>query len=66
MGFVKKLEEYLDWYTFVNESEVCMAVQDFLMEEMGVEQLSYWDIMEAGKIAEDYIKEKGLKFEPDN
>jgi hypothetical protein len=42
-----------------------MAVEDFLMEEMGVEELSFGDIAEAGKIAKDYIKEKGLKFDPD-
>ena len=65
MGFVKKLEEYLDDYSFVNESEVSMAVQDFLMEEMGVEQLSMSDILEADKIAKDYIEEKKLKFDPD-
>lgn len=65
MGFVKKLEEYLDWYTFVNKSEVGMAVQEFLMEEMGVEQLGFEDITEADKIAKDYIEEKGLKFNPD-
>ena len=65
MGFVKKLEEYLDWYAFVNESEVSMAVQEFLMEEMGVEELSFGDINEADKIAKDYIEERGLKFEPD-
>ena len=65
MGFVKKLEEYLDEYSFVNEYEVSLAVQEFLMEEMDVEALSFWDITEADKIAKDYIKEKGLKFEPD-
>ena len=42
-----------------------MAVQEFLMEEMGVEELSFGDINEADKIAKDYIEEKGLKFEPD-
>lgn len=65
MGFVKKLEEYLDDIAFVNKSEVSMAVQDFLIEEMGVEQLSMSDILEADKIAKDYIEEKGLKFDPD-
>jgi len=65
MWMIKKLEEYLDWYWFVNQSEVSMAVQDFLIEEMGVEQLSMSDILEADKIAKDYIEEKGLKFEPD-
>lgn len=65
MGFVKKLEEYLDDIAFVNKGEVSMAVQDFLIEEMGVEQLSMSDILEADKIAKDYIEEKGLKFDPD-
>ena len=41
MGFVKKLEEYLDEYSFVNEYEVSLAVQEFLMEEMDVEALSF-------------------------
>lgn len=65
MGMIKKLEEYLDSYWFVNESEVGMAVEEFLMEEMGVEQLSFSDIMEAWKMAKDYIKERGLRFDPD-
>ena len=65
MSIIKKLEEYLDEFTFVNSQEVEMAVCDFLQEEMGVEQLSMSDILEAAKIAKDYIEEKGLKFEPD-
>lgn len=65
MSIMKKLEEYLDEFTFVNSQEVEMAVCDFLQEEMGVEQLSMSDILEAAKIAKDYIEEKGLKFEPD-
>ena len=62
---MSKLDAYLDWYAFVNQQEVEMAVCDFLQEEMGVEQLSMSDILEAAKIAKDYIEEKGLKFEPD-
>ena len=62
---MSRLEAYLDNYGFVNREEVVMAVNDFFQEEMGVEQLSFWDLMEAWKIADDYIKEKGLKFDPD-
>lgn len=65
MSIMNKLDAYLDWYAFVNQQEVEMAVQEFLTEEMGFEELSFWDIMEAWKIAKDYIEEKGLKFEPD-
>lgn len=62
---MSRLDAYLDWYAFVNQQEVEMAVCDFLQEEMGVEQLSFLDITEAEKIAKDYIEEKGLKFDPD-
>lgn len=65
MSIMSKLDAYLDWYAFVNQQEVEMAVCDFLQEEMGVEQLSFADNMEAWKIAKDYIEAKGLKFEPD-
>lgn len=62
---MSKLDAYLDWYAFVNQQEVEMAVCDFFQEEMWVEQLSFADNMEAWKIAKDYIEAKGLKFEPD-
>lgn len=65
MSIMSKLDAYLDWYAFVNQQEVEMAVCDFFQEEMGVEQLSFADNMEAWKIAKDYIEAKGLKFEPD-
>ena len=62
---MSRLDAYLDDFWFVNQQEVEMAVCDFLQEEMGVEQLSMSDILEAWKIAKDYIEEKGLKFDPD-
>ena len=65
MERLQKIYEYLDWYTFVNESEVSMAIQDYMMEEEDNLNPSMWDCIEAWEIANKYIKERGLKFEPD-
>lgn len=63
MERLQKIYEYLDWYTFVDESEVSMAVQEYMMEEEGNLNPSRWDCMEAWEIAGKYIKEKGLSFD---
>lgn len=58
----KDLFDYLDWFTFVNDEEVWMAVADFFMEEMGVFNPSYWEIIEYWELATEYMKNKGLVF----
>ena len=58
----KDLFDYLDWFSFVHDEEVCMAVADFFMEEMGVFNPSYWEILEYWELATEYIKSKGLIF----
>lgn len=56
------LWDYLDWFKFVDECEVSMAVNDFFMEEMGELEPSYWDLMEYWALANEYIKNKQLTF----
>lgn len=56
------LWEYLDGFDFVNDEEVWMAVADFFMEEMGVFNPSYWEIIEYWELATEYMKSKGLIF----
>ena len=56
------LRDYLDGFNFVNDEEVWMAVADFFMEEMGVLNPSYWEIVEYWELAAEYMKNKGLIF----
>ncbi len=56
------LWEYLDSFDFVNDEEVWMAVADFFMEEMGVFNPSYWEIIEYWELATEYMREKWLVF----
>lgn len=62
--FKDEIYSYLDEYAFINESEVNMAVQDYFMEE-GQEQFGMYDCIECGNIAEQYIKDRNIKFESD-
>lgn len=63
--FKDKIYSYLDEYAFINESEVNMAVQDYFMEEEWLEQTSFGDCLRAWEIAEQYIKDRNIKFEAD-
>lgn len=56
------LWNYLDGYHFVEASEVNMAVNEFFEEECGVLNPSYWELMEYGVLASEYMKMRGLKF----
>ena len=58
------LFEFLDWFTFVNESEIYMAVEDFLTENMLCSP-SRWTCFYASKLWKEYIEERKLKFEED-
>lgn len=56
------LEEYLNQFTFVNYDEVVCCILDYFEEW-------YWpnarsDVCRAGLIADDYIKENNLIFNP--
>lgn len=56
------LWDYLDGFDFVNDEEIWMAVNDFFMEEMGVLNPSYWELLEYWELATEYMKNKWLIF----
>ena len=61
---IEELFNELDWYVFVNRFEVNCAVQETMMEE-DIEACSFADCIEAGRLADEYIKDRGLKFDAD-
>ena len=58
----KDLFEYLDVYTFVEDSEVTMAIEDFFRENKIVTSPSWWEVFFFQKLADDYIKDRKLTF----
>ena len=56
------LWDYLDGFSFVNDEEVWMAVNDFFVEEMGVFNPSYWELLEYWELATEYMRIKWLIF----
>lgn len=61
----KDLFEYLDVYTFVDGSEVTMAVNDFFRDYIEKDdnfQASYGELIYFQELAEDYIKDRKLTF----
>ena len=59
------LIEYLSNFEFVNMHEVVSAVNDYMLEELGVIDLSFEDLMNASTAAQMYVEQEGIKFEPD-
>ena len=62
---IEKLFDYLDWYSFVNYSEVYMCVSDYFMEEEWEFEPSLWDLLDYQDYAIEYIIARNLEFEPD-
>lgn len=59
------LIEYLSSFEFVNMHEVVSAVNDYMLEELGVLEPSFEDLMNASTAAQMYVEQEGIKFEPD-
>lgn len=63
----EKIFNYMDWVYLVNEEEVLgMAQYAYayaLWEDPDEYQLSYWEILVAQEIAEEYIKRNDIKFD---
>ena len=55
------LWDYLDGFSFATREEIAMAVCDFFVEEMGVINPSYWELVEYDALADEYIKETNRK-----
>ena len=60
----KQFYEYMDWYTFVNKDEVYMAVCEYYEKTID-RWISMWECGDMSEIADDYIRNKNLKFDDD-
>ena len=60
----KQFYEYMDWFTFVDENEVYLAVCDYYEFTMD-RPMSMWECWDMSEIADDYIRDRWLKFEND-
>ena len=58
----KQFYEYMDGFNFVNEQEVEMAVCEYV-EHVNQRPLCMWEMWDMRDVAEDYIRERKLKFE---
>ena len=58
----KQFYEYMDWFDFVSENEVEMAVCEYV-EHVNCRALCMWEMWDMYDIAEDYIRDRGLEFE---
>lgn len=56
--------EYMDWFNFVNSTEVYCAVSEYYEFVMN-RPVSMWECADLYEVADDYIRERGLKFEND-
>lgn len=60
----KQFYEFMDSYSFVNKDEVYMAVSQYY--EFVIDRpISMWECGDLDEVADDYIAERGLKFEND-
>lgn len=60
----KQFHEYMDWFNFVSENEVEMAVCEYV-EHVNQRPLCMWEMWDMYDIAEDYMRDRNLNFEED-
>lgn len=58
----KQFYEYMDWFNFVNKTEVEMAVNDYV-EYINQRPLCMWELGDLREIAECYMDERNLEFD---
>lgn len=58
----KQFYEYMDGFDFVNETEVYVAVCEYI-EHVNQRPLCMWEMVDMNDIAEDYIRERNLNFD---
>lgn len=61
----KQFYEFMDSYTFVNETEVECAVNEYYEFVMD-RPTSMWEMWDLSEVAYDYIREKNLRFDEDD
>lgn len=54
--------EYMDWFDFVNETEVYMACSEYYEKVMD-RAISMGECGDISEVADDYIREKNLDFD---
>ena len=57
----KDLFEYLDGYDFISREEIAMAVCDFFIEEVGIINPSYWELVQYDELADEYVAQATFK-----
>lgn len=60
----KQFYEYMDGFSFVNETEVYMACSEYYEKVMD-RAISMWECGDISEVADDYIREKNLNFDED-
>lgn len=60
----KQFFEYMDWFNFVNQTEVYMAVCEYTEKVMN-RPLCMWELGDMSEVADYYISEKNLKLDDD-
>lgn len=59
---LEELYEYLDVYTFVNDTEVFAAVEDFYREKGISLYPSRWELFVYAELSRKYIEDRKLTF----
>ena len=58
----KQFHEYMDWFNFVNEQEVEMAVCEYFEKTMD-RPLCMWEMGDISDMADEYIEHRKLPFD---
>ena len=58
----KQFYEYMDWFNFVNETEVYMACSEYYEKTMN-RPLCMWEMWDMSEVADYYMEERNLNFE---
>lgn len=64
-----ELREYLDWYNFVELSEIVWAIEDYHREQVYEDEEyspSMWELSEFEELADEYAEDKGYDFTSTN
>ena len=60
----KQFYEYMDGYTFVNETEIRMAANEYL-EFVNNRPLDMWEMMDMWETVDDYITTRNIQLDDD-
>lgn len=65
LDFDEMLYDYLDWYSFVNKTEIVGAIEQYFYpdEEWQKESASYWELSKYEEMADEYMNDRNIEFE---